>query len=68
MLAVERGEGVCLGVLPQLRPWLRAERVRAVERFMLPVEEQAACAVVAPHLAADPDVAAFVDWLRAELG
>lgn len=67
MLAVERGEGVCLGVLPQLRPWLRAGRVRALDAFALPVAEQSALAVVAPHQAGRAAVETFVDWLRGEL-
>jgi len=67
MLAVERGDGVRLGVLPQLRPWLRASRVQALTSFELPVEEQAAFAVCAPHQADRAEVRQFVEWLTDQL-
>ena len=62
-LAVERGEGVCLGVLPYLTPWIRSGRVRALPDYTLPIEEQAALAVTAPFQHGNPVLNAFAEWL-----
>lgn len=66
MLAVERGEGACLGVLPYIKPWIRANRVRALDEFMMSVDGQAAFAVVAPFQQHNPTIRKFLDWLTAQ--
>ena len=63
MLAVERGEGVCLAMLPYLRPWIREGRIQPVSDLNLPVPDQAAFAVTAPHQKTNTKITAFVDWL-----
>lgn len=40
-LAVERGEGICLGVLPFMQPWLDQQRVKLVSRFSVPIDRAA---------------------------
>lgn len=65
-LAVERGDGICLGVLPYIRPWVAAGRVQLLSQFELPLN-QAAYAVYAPHNQNDPAISAFADWLVAVL-
>ena len=67
MLAVERGEGACLAVLPYLSPWVRSGRVRAMPELTLPVPDQAAFAVFAPHQESNPAISAFIDWLKGYL-
>ena len=65
-LAVARGEGVCLGVMPYLRPWLEAGRVRALPDLALPIED-GAYAVYAPHNETNEAVDRFVTWLAGYL-
>ena len=67
MLAVERGEGACLAVLPFLTPWIRSGRVRALHDLTLPVTAQAAYAVWAPYQRANPQIPVFIDWLVRQL-
>lgn len=63
-LAVARGEGVCMGILPYLSPWIEAGRVRALAQFSMPIQEQAAFVVYAPHNRTNAGIQAFADWLR----
>ncbi len=63
-LSVERGEGVCLGIMPYMKPWLEDGRVHALTEFSLPINEQAAVAVYAPHNQAHPSISIFTRWLR----
>lgn len=63
-LAVARGEGICIGILPYLSPWLKAGRVRGLTQFSMPVEEEAAFVVHAPHNRTNAAIPVFADWLR----
>ncbi|MEM1433148.1 MAG: LysR family transcriptional regulator [Pseudomonadota bacterium] len=67
MLSVERNEGVCLAVAPFIKPWLDAGRVRPLSTLALPIEDQAAYAVYAPHQAERAALRQFVSWLRSAL-
>ncbi len=67
MQAVERGDGVSLGVLPYLNPWLRDGRVRALADFELPIRGQGAYAVHAPFQTGNPVMAEFLAWLKEAL-
>ena len=67
MLSVERNEGVCLAVMPYIKPWLDAGRVRPLSSLALPIEDQAAYAVYAPHQAERAALRQFVSWLRSAL-
>lgn len=63
-LAVERGEGVCLGVMPQIKPWLDAGRVKGLTEYLLPIEDQAAFAISAAYDEGKPENDAAIEWLQ----
>ena len=67
MLAVERGEGACLAVLPFLNPWIKTGRVQMVSGLRLAIEDQAAFVVRAPHQNDSPHITEFTDWLMSLL-
>ncbi len=62
-LAVERGEGICLGILPYLQPWINQRRIRALHEFELKVD-QSAYLVYAPHNRDNPAIANLRSWLQ----
>ena len=64
MLAVERGEGICLGIRPYINPWLTDGRIQALDAFALSIDDYAAYAVSAAHKADDRRIHAFTTWLK----
>lgn len=64
MLSVEKNEGVCLGVLPYIKPWVHEGRIKALDQFAVEVEDQAAFAVTAPFKQGHPIIETTVNWLR----
>lgn len=66
-LAVSRGEGASLGIMPYLKPWLEEGRVLGLEQYALRIEEEALFAVFAPHNQSSPTVGTFIDWLAGAL-
>ena len=67
MMAVARGEGVCLGVLPYLAPWIRDGRVRALTQWQLPLKDQAAYAVFAPFQSSNERFHQCIAWIQQHL-
>ena len=67
MLSVARNEGVCLGVVPYLSPWIREGKVCALPNFTLPIEDQAAYAVYAPFQQTNTQLTKSVEWLISHL-
>lgn len=66
MLAVARGEGVCLGVMPFISPWISSGKVKAVGELELKLENQAAYAVCATYQQSNEDINIFTNWLTAQ--
>lgn len=62
-LAVSRGEGICLGVLPFIRHWLNEGRVIGLEQYTLLVNDAAVFAVYAPHNANNQSISILLDFL-----
>jgi len=65
-LAVERGVGIGVGLLPFLWPWLRAQRVRMVAPLATPID-QAAYLVYAAHSARIRSIPRLHGWLSSVL-
>lgn len=61
-LAVERGEGICLGVAPFIKPWIDQHRVQTLDQFACGVEE-AAYLVYAPHNRDNVAIKELFRWL-----
>lgn len=66
LLAVERGEGACLGVFPFLQTWLQAKRIHAMTELGCTLPESAYL-VYAHHNAEPATIDVLADWLRARL-
>jgi len=65
-LAVERGAGICLGILPFMRPWLAAQRVQMVSSLTTPIDERAYL-VYGLHNEHNRDIPRLHEWLTAAL-
>ena len=65
-LAVEQGVGVCLGILPFMRPWLAARRVQTVGALTTRIEERAYL-VYGLHNEHNRDIPRLHAWLKAAL-
>lgn len=65
-LAVERGVGVCLGVLPFMRPWLAARRVRMIAELSTRIDERAYL-VYGLHNERNRDIPRLHAWLKTAL-
>src|SRR5262245_58756396 len=65
-LAVERGVGICLGVLPFMRRWLSAQRVKVLAPLATRVD-QGAYLVYAMHNARNREIPLLCEWLRSTL-
>jgi DNA-binding transcriptional LysR family regulator len=65
-LAVERGVGICLGILPFMRPWLAAQRVQMVPELATRIA-QATYLVYPPHHARNRSIGRLREWLSATL-
>lgn len=62
-LATARGDGVCLAIMPFLRPWLAEQRIQALEQFAVEID-QSACLVYGHHHHQHPVIDRFADWLQ----
>jgi LysR family glycine cleavage system transcriptional activator len=65
-LAVEQGAGVCLGILPFMRPWFAARRVRMIESLTTRIDQRAYL-VYGLHNEHNRDIARLHGWLKATL-
>lgn len=65
-LAVERGEGTCLGIFPFLRNWVETGRVRALTQFSCPLDESV-WVVSAPHNRNNSAIPRLAEWLTQHL-
>jgi len=65
-LAVERGVGICLGIMPFMRPWLAAHRVSMVAEFATRIE-QGTHLVYPMHHARNRHIARLHAWLTSAL-
>ena len=65
-LAVERGVGVCLGILPFMRPWLAAQRVRTVPELATRID-QGAYVVYPMYHARNRSIVRLHEWLTSAL-
>ena len=61
-LAVERGDGICLGILPYMNPWISAGRIRALTEWSYQTE-QAAYLVFGTHNQGNQLMQQLRDWL-----
>jgi LysR family transcriptional regulator, glycine cleavage system transcriptional activator len=62
LLAVARGEGICLGIWPLIRPWVSAGRIEMLEPFRSRIRDSA-CLLYAPHQRDNPTIERLHDWL-----
>jgi LysR family glycine cleavage system transcriptional activator len=65
-LAVERGAGICLGILPFMRPWFAARRVQMIGSLTTRIDERAYL-VYALHNEHNRDIPRLHEWLKATL-
>jgi LysR family glycine cleavage system transcriptional activator len=65
-IAVERGSGVCLGILPFMRPWFAARRVQMIASLTTRIDERAYL-VYGLHNEHNRDIARLHEWLKAVL-
>ncbi len=68
MLSVARNEGVCLGVMPFISPWIEDGKVNALFEYELKLENHAAYAISASFQHSNPDIQIFVEWLEQQYG
>jgi LysR family glycine cleavage system transcriptional activator len=61
-LAAARGDGMCLGVMPFMQPWVAAGRIEALDQFRCTIPIKA-CLVFAPHNRDNPAIVRLRDWL-----
>jgi DNA-binding transcriptional LysR family regulator len=62
VLAMERGEGMCVAILPYIQPWISNGRVSSMSQFEFDVD-QSAHLVFAHHNLDNPAIANFHSWL-----
>jgi len=67
VLAVSRGEGICLGIMPFLKPWLHDGRVRALDQYRISIED-GSYLVYAPHNRDHPAIPKLKRWFQQVLG
>ncbi|MGE0622085.1 MAG: LysR family transcriptional regulator [Pseudomonadales bacterium] len=65
-LAAARGDGMCLGVMPFMQPWIAAGRIQALDQFRCTIPVKA-CLVYAPHNRDNPAIPRLKDWLVEQL-
>lgn len=65
-LAAERGDGMCLGVMPFLQPWVDSGRIEALDQFRCTIPFKA-CLVYAPHNQDNPVIPRLRDWFVEQL-
>lgn len=65
-LAVEQGVGICLGILPFMRPWSAARRVQMIGALTTRIDERAYL-VYGLHNERNRNVPLLHEWLRATL-
>jgi len=65
-LAAARGDGMCLGVMPFMQPWIAEGRIEALDQFRCKIPFKA-CLVYAPHNRDHPAIPRLRDWLVEQL-
>ena len=65
-LAVERGAGICLGILPFMRPWFAARRVQMIGGLTTRIDQRAYL-VYGLHNEHNRDIPRLHEWLQAVL-
>ena len=65
-LAARRGDGLCLGVLPFIRPWLVAGEIQAIDAFRCQIPYKASL-VFAAHNESNSTLERLRDWLVGHL-
>jgi LysR family transcriptional regulator, glycine cleavage system transcriptional activator len=65
-LAAARGDGMCLGVMPFMHPWVASGRIEALDQFRCTIPFKA-CLVYAPHNQDNPAIVRLRDWLVGQL-
>lgn len=65
-LAVEQGAGICLGILPFMRPWLAARRVQTIGALTTRIEQRAYL-VYGLHNERNRDIPRLHAWLKSAL-
>jgi len=65
-LAAARGDGMCLGVMPFMQPWVAARRIEALDQFGCTIPFKA-CLVYAPHNQDNPAIVRLHDWFVEQL-
>jgi LysR family glycine cleavage system transcriptional activator len=60
-LAAARGDGMCLGVMPFMQPWVAAGRIEALNQFRCTIPFKASL-VYAPHNQDNPAIPRLRDW------
>jgi LysR family transcriptional regulator, glycine cleavage system transcriptional activator len=65
-LAVEQGAGICLGILPFMRPWFAARRVQMLGGLTTRIDERAYL-VYGLHNEHNRDIPGLHEWLKAAL-
>lgn len=65
-LAAARGDGMCLGVMPFMQPWVASGRIDALEQFRCTIPFKA-CLVYAPHNRDNPAIVRLRDWFVEQL-
>ena len=65
-LAARRGDGLCLGVLPFVWPWLAAGEIQALDAFRCQIPYKASL-VFAAHNESNPTLESLREWLVSHL-
>ncbi len=65
-LAVEQGVGICLGILPFMKPWLAARRVQMIGALTTRIDERAYL-VYGLHNEHNRDIPRLHEWLQSAL-
>jgi LysR family glycine cleavage system transcriptional activator len=65
-LAVEQGAGICLGILPFMRPWFAARRVQMIGALTTRIEQRAYL-VYGLHNERNRDIPRLREWLKGVL-
>ena len=65
-LAVVQGTGICLGILPFMRPWLTAQRVQMIASLKTSIKQRAYL-VYGLHNEHNRDIPRLHEWLKSTL-
>lgn len=66
VMAVAQGNGICLGIMPFIEPWLRQGKIKAIGKYETHIPHSA-CIVTAQHNKDHPAIAKLAHWIRTYL-